>query len=222
MLDVLTRDLTFTFKISDPKDAVRSLCIDRPLIIIDDLKTLKKFADWTSSFTIDVGSIQLKFRLRCICGIKGGHWETMVVPNSSGKCKCLKVDVNKKGADIDACKGQDFTQSRDQMLYVYELTQSLLQHPNYSFLHSKVDEYHREHIMKFVRQTQEHPDTSAALRTLLEKCTSNAPKPLDQMSLRELIPVLAPVLKTNPSLWKHLKTYCTHGCLHDYSHIFNA
>jgi hypothetical protein len=146
----------------------------------------------------------------------------MVVPNSSGKCKCLKVDVNKKGADIDACNGQDFTQSRDQMLYVYELTQSLLQHPNYSFLHSKVDEYHREHIMKFVRQTQEHPDTSAALRNLLDQCTSNAPMSLEQLGLRELIPVLAPVLKTNPSLWNHLKTYCTYGCLHDYSYIFNV
>lgn len=221
MLDVLTDDLAFTFKINSPKDAARCLCIDRPFIIVDGLNSLKRFAHWTSSFNLTFGSICLKFRLKAICGIRDGHWETLVVPNSAGKCRPVKVDVTKKGPEIQSYSGGRFTESRDQLLYVYEMEGSLLQHPHYSFLHQTVTEYHRSKVIKFVTQTLEHDDTSVALRHLLEQCLKIAPMPYEQLSFRQLIQMFAPALEKNESLWKHLKTFCTYACIHDYTTVFH-
>ena len=211
LLNKLTDNRLQSFFLSDFSQFLQVFITDKPLIIIDGKKKVKRFTNSASEICAELEHIQLYFSLKAIIGYTKGHWKTLVMPTENSD-KTFEVDVRTSGIYIQKISGQDFIKRHKQKLFIYEFTGNFLQHKHFSFIQWQVDCYYRNLMMKVLLDIQNNQDASEENKKKLQQILLLNNTDLEQMSQdtsSKILTLFYPLFQQNESLWKILRNFFT-------------
>jgi hypothetical protein len=228
MLQFVTHNKMKHFMINHPKDLARLFIIDKPVIVVDGNASLRQFTNVTNQIRVKVGTAIFTFRLRSISAYSSGHWTTFVDTNDQGSCDGVKLDVGRLGLRSEWCSGQEYLNTTQQRLYVYEMQESLLASPKYQEVAHYVRDYMRRTVVQFL-SLQQHEDTSQYRKDMMDELLEQAGVAnVKQLSdnpckwdIFALLQAFSKLLAYDRDVWHCLKMFFEHACIKDYSQYFS-
>lgn len=178
------------FKVHGLEELARVFVVDRPILVVDGVKTLKKFARCSQFIDTEVGGVPVRFRLRAIGGHSNGHWSTFVdVNDGASKCSGVHVDVRSQGVHFARKVGGAFTRDHRQKCYLYEYDGRLSDLPQETAarLRRAARTNMKQTLVEFLRN-QTSPDATAHRKRLMQSALARAEaRSRDSKSTNEII-----------------------------------
>ena len=164
------------FKVHQPEELARVFVVNRPVLIVDGIKTLKKLTRCSQFIEAEVGGVRVQFRLRAIGGHRNGHWTTFVdVNEGASKCRGRHIDVRTEGVHYVQKDGAAFTKEHRQKCYLYEFSGRLSDLPEgmATRLRGAAQNQMKQTLIKFLRN-QMNPDATEQRKRLMHAALERA------------------------------------------------
>tara|TARA_B100001093_G_C26839989_1_gene1020115 strand:- start:1725 stop:2744 length:1020 start_codon:yes stop_codon:yes gene_type:complete len=227
LLHHLTEGRIANFRVSQPDDVQGVFFIDRPLLVVDGIKRLKKITKCSTVVFFNIGVHRVQFELKAMIGWCGHHWTTLAVHKNEQKFVnsntflCQEINVTKYGSVIKQVNGGEYQKKCKQHLFLYELNGSLLGHSHYKAIHAATKEYYKAKVIKFLKlQTICSSEKQELLKSCMKEIGVNDFKDVivTEYTLFDLMKIFWESVVTDKILILKLKNFILYGCLESLKH----